>query len=184
MSDETRSGPKAASAPAPEPEPAAPAPKPEPAAPVDDGARGLAVGALASGWLLFLLLGPLALFLTWFGDCSREPCPVASDLDRAIYTADLIAWLALPALALVAYRGWRPASGAIVVIGAVIVAQGVASILGARGFQAFFLVFPAGGLIAIGGAVGVLGPRIAASAAARPRRMAPVRPRPRGRRPG
>ena len=150
----------------------------------DRDARGLAVGALARGWLLFAIVGSLAVFLTWFGDCRREPCPVASDLDRAIYTLDLVAWLALPALAVLAYRGWRPASAAILVIGLAIVAQGLASILGARGFQAFFLVFPAGGLIAIGGVLGVLGPRMRASAAAmRPRRRPPPRPRPRGRGP-
>ena len=159
-------------------------PASEPDEPVDHGARGLAVGAMASGWLLFLLVGPLAVFLTWFGDCLREPCPVASDVDRAIYTADLLAWLALPALAFVAYRGWRPASGAIAVIGLAIVAQGLASILGARGFQAFFLVFPAGGLIAIGGAAGILGPRIQASTPVRPRRLPPARPRSRGGGPG
>jgi hypothetical protein len=150
----------------------------------DHGARGLAIGAVASGWLLFLLVGPLAVFLTWFGDCLRDPCPVASDVDRAIYTADLFIWLTLPALAFLAYRDWRPASGAIAAIGLLIVAQGLASILGARGFQAFFLVFPAGGLIAIGGAVGVLGPRIQASTPVRPRRVPRARPRPRGREPG
>jgi hypothetical protein len=140
---------------------------------VDNDGRGLAVGAIAGGWFLFAIVGSLAVFLTWFGDCRREPCPVASDVDRAIYTADLLAWLALPALAFLAYRGWRPASVIVAGIGLAIVAQGLASIVGARGFQAFFLVFPAGGLIAIGGVVGILGPRIRASAPVRPRR--PVR---------
>jgi hypothetical protein len=148
---------------------------------IDSDTRGLAVGAIASGWLLFALVGSLAVLLTWFGDCRREPCPVASDLDRAIYTADLIAWLALPALAFVAYRGWQPASAVIAVIGGFIIAQGLASIVGLRGFQAFFLVFPAGGLIAIGGVLGVLGPRIRASAAGTHPRRRPPRPRPRGR---
>jgi hypothetical protein len=155
-------------------------PAPERDEAVDD-ARGLAVGAIASGWFLFAIVGSLAVFLTWFGDCLREPCPVASDVDRAIYTADLLAWLALPALAFLAYRRWRPASVIVAAIGLAIVAQGVASIVGARGFQAFFLVFPAGGLIAIGGGVGILGPKIRASArAARPRRRPPPGSRPRG----
>jgi hypothetical protein len=114
-------------------------------------ARGLAVGAVAAGWFLFALVGPVAVFLTWFGDCAREPCPVASQLDRTIYTADLLAWLALPGLAWLAHRGWRLAAAAIVAIGLAIVAQGFASVIGARGFQTFFLVIPAGGLIMIGG---------------------------------
>jgi len=117
--------------------------------------RGLAIGASAGGWFLFTIVGPLAVFLTWFGDCIREPCPVASDIDRAIYTADLIAWIAFPALAFAAYRGWRPASFAILAVGVAILAQGIASILGARGFQAFFFVLPAGGLIALGGTLGL-----------------------------
>ena len=170
--------------PAPEVRPAPgvrPAPDPDEAA--DLGARGLVVGAMASGWLIFLFVGPMAVFLTWFGDCLRDPCPIASEIDRTVYFADLLAWLALPALAFLAYRGWRPASGAIAVIGLAIVAQGLASILGARGFQAFFLVFPAGGLIAIGGAVGVFGPRIQALTPVRRRRPPPARTRPPGRRP-
>jgi hypothetical protein len=123
----------------------------------DDGddVRGLAIGASAGGWFLLTIVGPLAVFLTWFGDCVREPCPVASDLDRAIYTADLVAWVAFPVLAFAAYRGWRPASYAIVAVGIAILAQGIASILGARGFQAFFFVLPAGGLIALGGTLGL-----------------------------
>jgi hypothetical protein len=151
---------------------------------VDSGTRGLAVGAIAGGWLLFLIVGPLAVFLTWFGDCPADSCPVASDIDRAIYTADLVAWLAVPGLAFLAHRGWRPAAVVLAGFGAFIVAQGVAAVLGARGFQAFFLVFPPGGLIAIGGVLGILGPWIRASTSpTRPRRRPPPRSRPQGRGP-
>jgi hypothetical protein len=130
----------------------------------DDDARetrGIAVGAVAGGWFLFALVGPLAVFLTWFGDCVGESCPVASELDRTIYTADLLFWLALPAVAFLAHRA-RPVAALVVSgIGLSIVAQGIASVLGARGFQAFFLVIPAGGLIAMGGALELAAARLA-----------------------
>jgi hypothetical protein len=98
---------------------------------------------------------PAAIFLTWFGDCATETCPSASDLDRAAYLFDFAAWLVLPALAFGAYRGWRPAAVGLLAIGLVIAAQVVAAILGARGFQAFAIVLPAGALIAAGGVVGL-----------------------------
>lgn len=124
--------------------------------------RAVTIGAIASGWFLFALVGPLALFLTWFGDCFRTTCPVATDFDRTIYTADLIAWIVLPALMVLSYRGSRVAAAGAAVIGVGILLQAVASVAGARGFQTFFLVFPAGGLIVIGGVLGSFGAQIAA----------------------
>jgi hypothetical protein len=104
---------------------------------------------------------PIAIFLTWWGDCFQEACVSASDLDRAAYLFDLVAWLVLPALAFGAYRGWRPAAFALLGVGLVIAGQVVAAILGARGFQAFAIVLPAGALIAAAGVIALrpaLGP--------------------------
>jgi hypothetical protein len=117
---------------------------------------GLAVAALAAGgWLLLLVSVPIAIFLTWWGDCFEEACPAATDLDRAVYVFDFAAWLLLPALAFGAYRGWRPAAVALVAVGLAIVGQVLAALLGARGFQAFAIVLPAGALIISAGIVGL-----------------------------
>jgi hypothetical protein len=94
---------------------------------------------------------PVAIFLTWWGDCLQDTCPSASGIDRAAYLFDFAAWLILPALAFGAYRGWRPAAVALLAIGLAVAAQVVAAILGARGFQAFAIVIPAGALIAAAG---------------------------------
>ena len=114
-------------------------------------AAALSVG----GWLLLMISVPIAIFLTWWGDCVAETCPTASEIDRAAYVFDFAAWLALPALAFGAYRGWRPASIGLLAVGLVIAAQVVAAILGARGFQAFGIVLPAAALIAAAGIVGL-----------------------------
>jgi hypothetical protein len=108
-----------------------------------------------AGWLLFLFTGPIALVITWFGDCAIDDCPVATDLDRAIYVIDIVAWLAFPVLAYLAYRGWRRASWAIVAIGGFIAAQAVASMAGAVGFGGFSIVLPSGALIGGGGLIGL-----------------------------
>ena len=125
------------------------------AAPPPAERNGAAVGLAAAGWLLFAIAGPVALFLTWYGDCFSESCPVASDFDRTIYLFDLISWLAFPAIAFVAYRGMRLGSVALVLIGLAVAAQAVASLNGARGFHAFLIVLPSGALIALGGLLGL-----------------------------
>ena len=115
---------------------------------------GLAVAALAvGGWLLLLVSVPVAIFLTWWGDCFEETCPAATDLDRAVYVFDFAAWLILPALAFGAYRGWRLAAIGLVGIGLAVGAQVVAAMLGARGFQAFPIVLPAAAIIALSGLI-------------------------------
>jgi hypothetical protein len=122
----------------------------------DDGRPGTglaAAGLAAGGWLLLLVTAPVAIFLTWWGDCFEEVCPSASELDRAAYTLDFAAILIVPALAFGAYRGWRPAAVALIVAGLIVVGQVVASALGARGFQAFPLVLPAGALLVAAGIV-------------------------------
>jgi hypothetical protein len=118
----------------------------------DSGGVGAAIVALAGvGWLLLLITVPAAIFLTWWGDCFEDVCPAASDVDRAVYAFDLVAWVALPALVFGAYRGWRPPSLALLAIGVAVLAQVAAAVLGARGFQAFAIVLPAGALIAMSG---------------------------------
>lgn len=114
-------------------------------------AAALAIG----GWILLLVAVPVAVFLTWFGDCFEETCAAASEAERAVYLFDFGAWLVLPALAFGAYRGVRPASIALVVIGLALAAQVVAAILGARGFQAFAIVLPAAALVGGAGVIGV-----------------------------
>jgi len=117
---------------------------------------GLASAALAAGgWLLLLVALPIAIFLTWWGDCFEETCPAASDVERAVYLFDFGAWLALPGLAFAAYRGWRPAAAALLVVGFALVAQVLAAMLGARGFQAFAIVLPAGALLVTAGLLGI-----------------------------
>lgn len=119
------------------------------------GSSGTAIGLAVAGWLLFAMTGPIALVLTWFGDCAIDDCPVATNLDRSIYVLDVVAWVAFPALAYLAYRGWRPASAAIVAIGGLIAAQALASMVGADGFGGFSIVLPAGALIGGGGLLGL-----------------------------
>ena len=117
--------------------------------------RGTAIGIAAAGWVLLGLAGPVALFLTWWGDCSSRVCAVPTDLDRAVYGFDLAAFLLFPAIAFLAYRGWRPASVALVIIGCVVLGQVVASLLGIRAFQAFAVLLPAGALLTLGGVLGL-----------------------------
>ena len=117
---------------------------------------GAATAALAAiGWLLLFLSLPIAIFLTWWGDCFEETCPSASDLERTVYLVDFVAWLVIPALAFGAYRGWRVAAAGLVAIGVGLAAQVVAAILGVRGFQSFAFVLPAAALIATAGVIGL-----------------------------
>jgi hypothetical protein len=112
--------------------------------------------------LLLLVTTPVAVFLTWWGDCFEEVCPSAGAIDRAAYVFDFAAILVLPAIGFGAYRGWRPAAIALIVSGLLVVAQVVAAALGARGFQAFPLVLPAGALLVAGGIVALRPGSIAA----------------------
>jgi hypothetical protein len=139
-------------------------PSSEPRAGEPSGA-GVAAAALAvGGWLLLMVSAPVAIFLTWWGDCFEEVCPSASDLERAAYMFDFAAWLILPALAFGAYRGWRLAAVGLLAIALGLVGQVVAAILGARGFQSFAIVLPAGALIAAAGII-ALRPSLGSGAA-------------------
>lgn len=126
-----------------------------PQPPPSSGAGVAAAALAAGGWLLLLVSVPVAIFLTWWGDCFEDVCASASGIDRAAYVFDFAAWLVLPALAFGAYRGWRPASVGLVVIGVAVAGQAVAAILGARGFQAFAIVLPAAALIVAAGVIGL-----------------------------
>lgn len=119
------------------------------------GARTATAALAAIGWLLLFVSLPIAIFLTWWGDCFEETCASASDLERTVYLVDFVAWLVIPALAFGAYRGWRLAAGGLVAIGVGLAAQVVAAILGARGFQSFAFVLPAAALIATAGVIGL-----------------------------
>lgn len=119
------------------------------------GARAATAALAAIGWLLLFVSLPIAIFLTWWGDCFEETCASASDLERTVYLVDFVAWLVIPALAFGAYRGWRLAAGGLVAIGVGLAAQVVAAILGARGFQSFAFVLPAAALIATAGVIGL-----------------------------
>ena len=121
----------------------------------ESGARAATAALAGIGWLLLFLSLPIAVFLTWWGDCFEDACPSASELDRTIYLVDFVAWLVIPALAFGAYRGWRFAAGGLVAIGIALAAQVVAAILGARGFQSFAFVLPAAALIATAGVIGL-----------------------------
>ena len=125
----------------------------------DPGSFGTALGFAVAGWVLFVITGPIALVITWFGDCAIDACPVATDVDRAVYTFDVLAWLAFPVLAFLAYRGRRWASAGILAIGVAITAQAVASMAGSDAFGGFGIVLPSGALIGGGGflALGGLG---------------------------
>lgn len=119
-------------------------------------AVGFAWGLIAFACAALILLGPLALFLTWYGDCFSETCASATALNGAIYRLDVVA---VPVIALIAVLGYvRPRRAWFVVIsgiGVVLIGQAVAGILGYRGLYAFSLLLPAGVLMTIGGIAGV-----------------------------
>ena len=120
-----------------------------------DPATTVAIGFVISGWALYLLLGPLSLFLTWYGDCLADPCPAAGRLDEAIYVFDVLWWIAFPALAWFAYQGARWAWAALLAVAIVLDLQIVAAIVGARGFSAFFFTLPAVAVLTFGAGLGL-----------------------------
>ncbi|HET9345688.1 MAG TPA: hypothetical protein VFO05_08300 [Candidatus Limnocylindrales bacterium] len=139
------------------------APSGSPAAPVarEDtrsergAATGIAFGFAISAWVLYALLGPVAVFLTWWGDCLEEPCPVPTALDQAIYAFDVLWWLAFPVIAYVAYRGRQWGWIALLVIAVVLDLQVLGALLGARGFSAFALTLPAAAVLTFGALLGL-----------------------------
>lgn len=115
-----------------------------------DPATGVAIGFAVAGWALYALLGPLAVFITWYGDCLSEPCDVPGTLDQVAYAFDLLWWLSFPALLYFAYRRRQWAWAALVTSAIVLDIQLVAAMAGARGFQGFGFTLPAVALLTFG----------------------------------
>jgi hypothetical protein len=120
-----------------------------------DTATGIAIGFAIAGWVLYALLAPLAVFLTWWGDCDIDPCTVPGTVDQAAYAFDLLWWLTFPVLAYVAYRGRRWAWIGLLVIAIVLDLQFLAAAGGARGFSAFAVTLPPAALLTFGAAFGL-----------------------------
>ena len=57
-------------------------PQPPPAGGEANAATVVAIGFVVAGWALYVFLGPVAVFLTWYGDCFDEPCPVPGTIDQ------------------------------------------------------------------------------------------------------
>lgn len=130
----------------------------DPANPEGDNggaANGIALGFAIAAWVLYAFLGPLAVFLTWFGDCLEEPCPVPGPVDQAAYVFDVIWWLAFPILAFFAYRSRRWAWASLLVVAIILDLQLLAAIAGAPGFSAFGLTLPPAGLLTFGAGLGL-----------------------------
>jgi hypothetical protein len=129
-----------------------------PRPPVAEGpgtALGIALGFLIAGWVLYALLAPVALFLTWWEDCADVICEVPSPLDQAVYLFDLGWWLAFPFFAWFAYRGRQAAWIALAVIAVVLDLQVVAGMVGARGFSGFGITLLPAALLTFGGGLGL-----------------------------
>ena len=118
-------------------------------------ATGIALGFAIAAWVLYAFLGPLAVFLTWFGDCFEEPCPVPGPVDQAAYVFDVIWWLAFPILAFFAYRSRRWAWAALLAVAIGLDLQLLAALAGALGFSAFALTLPPAGLLTFGAGLGL-----------------------------
>jgi hypothetical protein len=120
-----------------------------------DPATAIAIGFVVAGWALYLFLGPLSVFLTWYGDCLDEPCQVPGAIDEATYVFDVLWWLAFPILVYFAYRGLSWAWAALLAIAIVVDLQVVAGALGASGFDAFWFTLPAAAVLTFGAGLGL-----------------------------
>jgi hypothetical protein len=124
--------------------------------PTATGRLSFARGLIAFGWVGIGLLGPIAFFLTWFGDCFAEVCPSATTADRFVYGFDAVAWISVGIIGLlVAARPHRVPFATLALLGVAFAAQGIAGFLGARGFYAFGLITPAALLLTVGGVLGM-----------------------------
>lgn len=120
-----------------------------------DAATVIAIGFVIAGWALYLFLGPLSVFLTWYGDCLDDPCQVPGAIDEAAYVFDVLWWLAFPAFVYLAYRGLRWSWAALLLIAVGVDLQIVAGALGATGFDAFWFTLPAAAVLTFGAALGL-----------------------------
>lgn len=102
-----------------------------------------------------MFLGPLAFFVTWWGDCFDETCPSPSFIDNSAYLFDLVAGVAIAVLLIVVL--FRPRRIAFVVLGLLALAfaaQGIVGLIGSRGFYAFGIILPAALLLLLGSIAG------------------------------
>jgi hypothetical protein len=126
-----------------------------PAAEAPGAATGIALGFVIAGWVLYALLAPIAVFLTWWEDCADVICDVPTPIDQALYLFDFGWWLAFPFLAYFAYRGRRGAWIALIVVAVVLDAQLLAGLLGARGFSGFGITLLPAALLTFGAGLGL-----------------------------
>jgi hypothetical protein len=108
-------------------------------------------GLVAFAWVAIAVLGPIALFTTWWGDCFAEVCPSPTEVDLWVYRLDVLGWLAVGVLGAVVRR-LRLSFFMLAALGVGFAAQGVAGSLGARAFVAFPVILPAA-LLLIGGGI-------------------------------
>ena len=118
-------------------------------------ATSIALGFVIGGWALYALLAPVAVFLTWWDDCSDVNCQVPTAIDQAAYAFDLIWWLAFPVIAYFAYRGRRGAWTSLLAIAIILDLQVAAAIVGSRGFSGFGITLLAAALLTFGAALGL-----------------------------
>jgi len=110
-------------------------------------------GLVAFAWVAIAMLGPLAVFLTWYGDCFEEACPAPTNTDLWVYALDGVAWIAVGVIGLFAVaRPNRLSFLVLAALGVAFAAQGIAAFLGARGFYGFPIILPAA-LVLIGGGI-------------------------------
>jgi hypothetical protein len=118
-------------------------------------ATGIAIGFVIGGWVLYAMLAPVAVFLTWWGDCIEVDCAIPGVLDQAAYAFDLAFWLVLPVLAYFAYQGRRTAWMALLACSIVLDLQFAAAVVGSRGFSGFALTLPPAAMLTFGSALGL-----------------------------
>lgn len=119
------------------------------------GGLSFARGFIGFGWVVITLLGPVAIFVTSYGDCFAESCTGRSEVDIALYGLDVVAWFALSMLGLLIV--WRPRQArflAVGVLGLFVVGQSLAGFLGAPAFYDFWILLPAGLALIAGGVIG------------------------------
>jgi hypothetical protein len=112
-------------------------------------------GMVAFAWVAMAVLGPIALFTTWWGDCFAEVCPYPTQIDLWVYRLDVVGWVAVGILGAIAVvRRHRLSLVVVAALGMGFAAQGAAGFLGARGFSAFPIILPASMLLIGGGIAG------------------------------
>jgi hypothetical protein len=115
-------------------------------------------GLIAFAWISIGLLGPIALFLTWYGDCFSTMCPVMTTADRLLYGVDILAWIALGVIGFAAVA--RPHGATYIALGMLglfLAGQSLAGLLGVRGLLGFGIIAPAAALLVLASVLGGIG---------------------------